>query len=376
MSIFEDLFVLELANNHWGRLDRGFKIIDAFAQVVRENGIHAAIKLQFRDVGSFIHDGHRHREDSRYIRKVAATELSWDDMGKLVDHVRAHGLVTMATPFDEASVDKCVEFGVEILKIASSDIRDRILIAKMASTGKPVIASSGGSNVEDVDRLVAFFAERNIPFALNHCVSLYPSLDSELEINQIDFLRSRFPKTVIGFSTHEMTDWSSSVMIAYAKGARTFERHIDIAMDGVPVSPYCTLPEQADIWFKAFKKAKEMCGAPGVAKRAPPEKEIRYLDELVRGVYAKRDLPAGHHLGMDDVYLAVPLLHGQISVREFTGGERLKSAMAKDGPVKLRDIDAPYGNDLKLQRLVESRGIDRGPPPVQDESPRQRVGAA
>jgi N-acetylneuraminate synthase len=44
MSIFEDLFVLELANNHWGRLDRGFKIIDAFAQVVRENGIHAAIK--------------------------------------------------------------------------------------------------------------------------------------------------------------------------------------------------------------------------------------------------------------------------------------------------------------------------------------------
>ena len=65
----------------------------------------------------------------------------------MVERVREHGLVTMATPFDEVSVDKCVEFGVEILKIASSDIRDRILIEKMASAGKlPVIASSGGSN--------------------------------------------------------------------------------------------------------------------------------------------------------------------------------------------------------------------------------------
>ena len=375
MTIFDDLFVLELANNHWGSLARGMKIIDDFAEVVKANKIHAAIKLQFRDVGSFIHDGHRERGDSRYIKKVAATELSWPELSQMIERVRQHGLVTMATPFDEVSVDKCVEFDVEILKIASSDIRDRILIEKMASTRKPVIASSGGSNLQDVDRLVSFFAERNIPFALNHCVSLYPSQDSELEINQIDFLRARFPGTVIGFSSHEMTDWSSSVMIAYAKGARTFERHIDIDMDGVAVSSYCTLPEQADAWFKAFNKAKEMCGAPGDAKRAPPEKEVRYLDELVRGVYAKRDLPAGHVLQPDDVFLAVPLLHGQISVREFIGGERLKSALAKDSPIRLKEIDAAYANDLALQRMVDQRGIERGAP-VSQESERQRVGAA
>jgi len=374
MTIFDDLFVLELANNHWGSLARGMKIVDDFAGVVEANEVRAAIKLQFRDVGSFIHDGHRDREDSRYIKKVSATELSWAELGQMIERVRGHSLVTMATPFDEVSVDKCVDFDVEILKIASSDIRDRILIEKMAGTRKPVIASSGGSNLDDVDRLVSFFAERNIPFALNHCVSLYPSKDSELEINQIDFLKARFPNTVIGFSSHEMTDWSSSVMIAYAKGARTFERHIDIEMDGVPVSSYCTLPDQADLWFKAFHKAKEMCGAPGDAKRAAPEKEIRYLDELVRGVYTKRDLPAGHRLTTDDVFLAVPLLHGQISVREFVGGERLKSPLAKDAPVRLREIDAPYANDLSLQRLVDQRGIARGAPAPQ-ESERQKVGA-
>ena len=372
MSIFDDLFVLELANNHWGNLERGLKIVHDFADVVHANQVRAAIKLQFRDVDSFLHKHHRDRDDSRYIRKVAATELSWCDLRVMVDAVRAAGMVTMATPFDEVSVDKCIEFDLDFIKIASSDIRDRVLLAKMASAGKPVIASSGGASLEDLDNLVAFFAERDIPFALNHCVSIYPSQDGELELNQIDFLKARYPDTVIGFSSHEMTDWMSSILIAYGKGARTFERHIDIDHDGVPVSPYCTLPHQADQWFKAFNKAKEMCGAPGDSKRVPPEKEVRYLDDLVRGVYAKRDLPAGHELGWDDVFFAVPLLKGQISVREFTSGEILRAPMAADHPIALREIDSDYANDLGLQRLVESRGIVRAAPAPASK----RLGAA
>jgi sialic acid synthase SpsE len=371
--IFDNLFVLELANNHWGKLERGLKIIDQFGCVAHSNGVHAAIKLQFRDVPSFIHRQHRDRDDVRYIKKVGATELSWDEQELMVQAVRNAGMVTMVTPFDEVSVDKCVAFDIEILKIASSDIRDRSLLEKIASTGKPVIASTGGSNLEDVDRLVAFFGERGIPFALNHCVSIYPSEDHELEINQIDFLRARYPDTVIGFSSHEKTDWSSSVLIAYAKGARTFERHVDIEDEGIPVSAYCTLPHQADVWFKAFHKAVEMCGASGAVKRVPPEKEVRYLDELVRGVYATRDLPAGHVLTAEDVFLAVPLLHGQVSVREFKGGEVLKAPVSKDGAIKLREIDCDYANDLGLQRLVETRGIARAPAPSEQDRIRVRA---
>jgi N-acetylneuraminate synthase len=291
----------------------------------------------------------------------------------MVEAVRAHGMVTMTTAFDELSVDKAVEFGVEVLKIASSDIRDRRLLRKIASTGKPVIASTGGSSLKDMDELVAFFGERKIPFALNHCVSIYPSEDNELDLNQIDFLRTRYPDITVGFSTHEMTDWSSSVLIAYGKGARTFERHIDIDFEDVPVSPYCTRPHQADIWFKAFLKAKEMCGVAGDRKRLPPEKEVRYLDQLVRGVYATRDLPAGHVLAEDDIYMAVPLNHGQISVREFTAGERLKTAVFRDGPVMLRDIDSEYADDLVLQRLVQDRGVQ--PRPEVEAIPLKRAAA-
>ncbi len=361
-SIFDDLFVLELANNHWGQLDRGLKIVSDFARVVRFNDVHAAVKLQFRDVDSFVHRDFRDREDIRYIKKTVDTQLTWDELRSLVEAVRDAGMVTMVTPFDEVSVDKCIEFGVDILKVASSDIRDRTLLEKMASTGLPVIASSGGADLDHLDRLVAFFTSRDIPLALNHCVSLYPSEDGDLELNQIDFLKARYPHITIGLSTHEQRDWHDSMLIAYAKGARTFERHIDIDHEGVPVSSYCTRPEQADIWFRAFKKAKEMCGGGSAVRRVVPEGERRYLDALVRGVYARRDLKPGDILTRDDVYFSVPLLKGQISTREFNGGERINTPLRAHGAIGVEAIDAPIHANRDLVALIRDRGLtDVGP---------------
>lgn len=355
--IFEDLFVLELANNHWGRIDRGLRIVTDFARIVRFNNVRAAIKLQLRDVDSFIHQDFRHRDDIRYIKKTIDTRLSKSDYVTLVQAIRKSGCIPMATPFDETSVDLCVELGIEILKLASSDLNDWILIEKVATARKPVIVSTGGSSLKDIDDLVRFFANRNIPLAINHCVSLYPSEDHELEINQIDFLRDRYPDNVIGYSTHEYHDWTSSVMLAYAKGARTFERHIDIDADGTPVSPYCSLPAQVDEWFKAWQKAVQMCGAPGTRKRVPQQREIAYLDGLVRGVYARRALAAGHALSDTDVYLAVPLQKGQISCRELMHGEILLKDIAADQPIQIDAIDSPYAVDSNLKALIYKRGI-------------------
>ena len=364
-DIFEDLFVLEMANNHWGDVERGLKIITDFSRIVRFNNVRASIKLQFRDVERFIHQDFRQRTDLRYIKKTLDTRLTKADYARLVDAIRKSGCIPSATPFDESSVDLCVELGVQIIKLASSDINDWFLIEKIAATRKPVIASTGGSSLKDADDLVTFFANRNIPLALNHCVSLYPSEDHELELNQIDFLRQRYPNHTIGFSTHEYHDWSSSMLIAYAKGARCFERHIDINHKGVPVSPYCSLPEQVDTWFKAFHQAKEMCGGSDSVKRIPPEREIKYLDTLVRGVYAKRDLPEGHVLIHerinDDVYLAVPLQKGQISCRELMSGEMLLKAVKKDGPILIDMIDSPYACNDRLKKTIYERGIDAAP---------------
>ena len=358
-TIFEDLFVLELANNHWGDVERGKKIITDFLRIVRFNNIKAAIKLQFRDVDNFIHKDFIGRDDVRYINKTLKTKMTYDEYGVLVDAIKKSGCITMSTPFDEKSVQTCVNLGIQIIKIASSDLNDWILIEEIAKTGKPVIVSTGGSSVKDIDDIVRFFENRNIPLAINHCVSLYPSEKHELELNQIDYLRERYPNHVIGFSTHEKNEnIEYAMMIAYAKGARTFERHIDIDWQGKAISPYCSTPSDLDRWIKAYKTAGKICGGPAGYKRIPKENEVEYLDALVRGVYAKRNIKAGESLNDEDVYLAIPLQQGQISCRELMRGEVLLRDIKVDEPIKIDDIDSPYAFDDELKNKIYQRGLD------------------
>lgn len=360
-ELFENLFVLELANNHWGSLERGIKIIRDHGMVARVNGVKAAIKLQFRDVDEFIHEDFKGTADIRYIKKTEDTKVSKEDFAKMVEEIKNVGGIPMATPFDERSVDLCVEFGMPIIKVASSDVNDWVLLNKIASTKKPVIISTGGASEKDLDDVVTFFENRNIPLAINHCVSLYPSEDGELELDQIDYLRKRYPEHVIGLSTHEYHDWHSSMLISYGKGARTWERHIDIDYQNVAVSSYCSLPHQCDAWFKAFHKAQEMCGGRGESRRFISRKETEYLDALVRGVYAKHDIEPGYVFSKEsfvkDFYLAVPLRKGQLSCREVMNGEKLIQGVKADEPLSIEHIDGPYNENPGLKSLILNRGL-------------------
>lgn len=359
-TIFEDLFVLELANNHWGSLERGLEIVRQFSEVVRADNVRAAIKLQFRDVDAFVHKDYKSRTDIRYVKKTLDTKLSEREFSVLVDAIKQSGCIAMATPFDERSVGLCEKFDFPIIKIASADLGDRSLIRRIIQTGRPAIISTGGASESAVDDVVKMFEEHGIPLAINHCVSLYPSENDELELNQIDYLRNRHPGHVIGFSTHEYQDWHDSMLISYAKGARTWERHIDIEADGIPVSSYCSLPHQVAQWFAAYHAAREMCGGRSDQRRALPSREISYLDNLARGIYARRELPAGHPLRPEtfeqDFYMAVPLQKGQLSSRELLAGLCLKVDIRSDAALTLEHIeDEAMSSEQKA--LIQERGL-------------------
>jgi len=354
-SIFNNLFILELANNHWGSVDRGKKIIREFAKVVKENKIKASIKLQFRDVDNFIHKDFQNTSSGtdlsklpkrqRYIEKTALTKLSHDEFKELVSYIKSNDCIPMATAFDEKSVDLCIEFDMPIIKIASSDINDWILLNKIASTKKPVIISTGGANDKQISDVISFFSNRKIDIALNHCVSKYTTEDDELELDQIDYLKHRYPNITIGLSTHEYHDWFSSMLISYAKGARTWERHIDLPYPKKhtqkEVSPYCSLPEQIDTWFKAFHTAQNMCGTSGQSRRIIDEKENSYLESLYRGLYLKQDIKKGSNITLDMLYSAIPYQKeiGHLSSRDFITKDAVaKTHLIKDQPLLKKDI--------------------------------------
>jgi len=354
-QIFHNLFVLELANNHWGSLRRGKQIIKQFATVAKRNNVKAAIKLQFRDVKNFIHKDYLNEgkgseltdlpKRSRYIQKTAKTQLSSEDFAKLIDYIRKHDCIPMTTCFDEKSVDWAVSMDIPIIKIASSDINDWILLNKLAKAKKPVILSTGGAKEKQVDDVVKFFTNRRIPLAINHCVSKYPSEDDELELDQIDYLKSKYPNVTVGLSTHEYGDWHSSMLISYAKGARTWERHIDIPYpDGheqKEVSKYCSLPEQINEWFKAFNKAVEMCGTSSEKRRIIDKKESQYLESLYRGLYLKEDLKKGTKLKLEHLYSAIPYLKeiDHITSRYYFDEDLiLNKDLKKDAPLTKQDV--------------------------------------
>lgn len=359
-NIFENLFVLELTNNHLGSLERGLRIVQQHAKIARFNNVRAAIKLQFRDVNTFIHKDFLDRRDIRYIRRILETQMSKDQYTELVQAIKKSGCMAMATPFDEKSVDLCVEFDMPIIKIASADSNDWLLVERIARTRRPVIVSFGGTPIKDMDDLVTFFENRNIPLAINHCIAAYPHEDSECELSQIEFLKDRYPNHTIGYSCHEYHDWTSSIMIAYAKGARTFERHIDIEEEGTDVAKYSSLPHQLDKWFKAFHKVCEMCGNSATTRKIPLEREIAFLNSYIRGVYAKRDIGQGEVLTEEDIYLAIPLQKGQVSSRELMLGKfghRMLASCKKGQPLSIDMLDTPYAADPELKSGIYGRGL-------------------
>lgn len=141
---FKDLFVLDLANNHHGSIEHGTNIIDRCADVVAKHGVRAAIKFQFRDLDTFIHVDHLAGSDNKHVPRFLSTRLSWEQFEILRQAVKRRGLISMCTPFDEASTERVADMGFDVIKIASCSARDWPLVERVAATGLPIIASTGG----------------------------------------------------------------------------------------------------------------------------------------------------------------------------------------------------------------------------------------
>ncbi|MCC8189564.1 MAG: N-acetylneuraminate synthase family protein, partial [Planctomycetes bacterium] len=123
-AIFQDLVIFELANNHQGSLDHGLRIIEAVGIAAAKYRIRGSVKLQYRDLDSFIHPSVVGRKDVKHIPRFLSTRLTAEQFSRLVQGIRDAGLLPMCTPFDETSVDRCLDHGMEILKIASCSADD------------------------------------------------------------------------------------------------------------------------------------------------------------------------------------------------------------------------------------------------------------
>jgi N-acetylneuraminate synthase len=348
---FRDLFVYDLANNHQGDVAHGKAIIREMGRLSQAHTVRGMMKFQFRQLESFIHPSHRESSDNKHVPRFLSTRLTNDQFRELYDTVREAGLLAACTPFDEESVDVITDMGFDVLKVASCSARDWPLLEKIAEANLPVIFSTGGLTFTDIDRLVSFFQHRGVSFAIMHCVSIYPTKAEMCELNQIDALCKRYPGVVIGWSTHEDPADSDPVLVAYAKGARMFERHVGIATDTIKLNAYSSTPAQIDTWLTTHAKARALCGSD---ERPPvPAEEAEAMDSLRRGVYAQRPIAKGTRLTKDDVYFAMPYVEGQLPSGRWREGEIvLNATVAADGPVMAHELILPEPSKHQLIKDV------------------------
>ena len=311
------LVTFEMANNHMGDLAHGLRIIREFSAVSREfPEFSFAMKFQYRDLDSFIHPSMRGRDDVKYIKRFSETRLSREQFDALVAETRSQGLLTMSTPFDEASVEVIADQRLDIIKVASCSFGDWPLVERIAKTDLPIIASTAGARVETLDNMVSFLRHREKEFAILHCVAEYPAPDEHMQLGQIDFLRRRYPGLRVGFSTHEHPEHADLVALAVAKGADIFEKHVAVATPEYPANGYSATPEQVRRWLTSARRAFAICGDP--TRRAPVNQaEQDSLRSLRRGAFAKRRIEPGETLNDADVYFAFPPEPDQVTANEW-----------------------------------------------------------
>ena len=302
-------WILELANNHCGSVDRAKKIIDMHGAVCKTHNMQVGFKLQLRDLDTLIHPDYKD-SNLKYIKRFRETKLNKTQFKEIVDYIRESGFYSVATPFDEASVELALDLNIDILKIASCSIDDWALLEKVSSVDRMIVISTGGASDDIVSSVAKFFGSKFRNFALMHCVAEYPTPIEHSNLDRIDNLRSLLAQNNvrIGISTHESPNNVSIVPYAIAKGCTIVEKHVDLN-DGKANAYSCPPDYMNDLYYKVSIVNKMM--------RGKSDDETKALNALKRGVFASCDVGAGETFTKNNLFLAMPRQDNQLDASHF-----------------------------------------------------------
>lgn len=291
--------IAEIGNNHQGDVEIAKQMIRAAAFAGAD-----AVKFQKRDNQVLFT---KEAFDAPYTSENAfgptygahreALEFGKDEYVECIAEAKLNKVVFFATPFDFPSVDFLAALDVPLFKMASADLKTLPLIKYVASHKKPMIISTGGGTIEDVDRAVETALAEGAPLTLMQCTSGYPPKFDELNLKVITTFRERYPEVTIGYSGHD--SGIAMALVAYVLGARVIEKHFTLnrAMRGTDHA-FSLEPEGLRKMIRDIQRASEALG-DGVKR--PYASEEAPMKKLAKMIVAANDLPAGHVLTMEDL---------------------------------------------------------------------------
>ena len=326
--------IAEMSGNHNQSLERALEIVDAVART----GAHA-IKLQtytadtmtldLKEREFFISDDKSPwKGQSLYdLYKIAHTP--WDWHKPIFDHAKKLGLICFSTPFDETSVDFLEKLGSPAYKIASFENTDIPLIQRVASTGKPLIISTGMATLEELDESVDAARKAGCKdLTLLKCTSTYPASPENSNLLTIPYLRERYGCEV-GLSDHTLGIGVAVASIAL--GATVIEKHFTLKRaDGGVDSAFSMEPAEMKELVEETERAWQSLGKVLVGPTEAEKSSIIFR----RSLYIVKDLKAGDILTKENVRairpgLGLPPKHlNQVLGKKIKNGVKMGTALA------------------------------------------------
>lgn len=324
--------VAEVGLNHGGRVADALALVDAAAAAGA-----SAVKLQTLYADSLVAPGcpaPAHVSASSLREFFAAFELGAGEHRAVVDRARSHGLAVMSTPFSEGVLPMLEALELDGYKIASGDLTNDGLISAAARTGRPLIISTGMSELSEVQRAVDVARHAGASsLALLHCVSAYPTPADSQNLNAIATL-AKATGLPVGLSDHGAG--LLSAVAAAALGACIYERHLVTDGDEEAIDrAVSSTPVELQAIVEALAQTRAALG-DGIKRCLPAESANKKPSR--RGLYAARPLRAGHVVSVDDVAVLRPASELTPSQREVLIGYTLTRDIAAGEPFLAADL--------------------------------------
>ncbi|MCC6658331.1 MAG: N-acetylneuraminate synthase [Rhodocyclaceae bacterium] len=323
------LVIAEAGVNHNGSLDMALRLVDAAteagADVVKFQTFKTervvtrrAAKADYQKTGG--------GDSQTMFEMLKRLELSDDDFHAISEHARRRGIVFMSKGHRE-DIDFLVGLGVPALKIDSAAVVYYSLLRKAAGTGLPVILSTGGSKLGEVEKALDILAGHgDPPVALLHCTTAYPAPPDQINLRAMLTLKAAFGLPV-GFSDH--SEGIDIPIAAAALGACIVEKHftLDRTLAG-PDHKASLEPPELRRMVDGIRKVEQALGEP---RKRPTELERRNMQLMRRSLVAERDIAAGERLQVDMVTFKRPgtglgedfldLVVGRVAAKSIAAGD-------------------------------------------------------
>ena len=284
----DDPFIIaEIGVNHDGRLDRALELVQSAASAGAD-----AVKFQWFDSRELLSSSaslvaYQHEAgESDPHRMLERLQLSSDDMGQLISCARGLELQTIVTVFTPHLVEVAMKLPWDILKTASPDLINRPLLEAVRATGLPLLVSTGGSTLQEVQKSLSWIGTHEL--GVLHCVSSYPTTEQDASLGAIRVL-GETTGLPVGYSDH--TTGLETGGLAVAAGASILEKHVTWDRNAAGPDHSCSMePDEFARYIAFARRARQMVGG---FEKSVAHSELAVIAASRQSVSALIDIPEG-----------------------------------------------------------------------------------